>query len=360
MSVVSSVSRVMVVSAVLTCLASCSGGETSTLSGGGGNDGAVISGVTSVYVIQNPANFGSGIPTILQFSGTASGNVSPTATISGPPNTAFNALATDGAGNIYASYYGPKDAGGVAEYAAGATGTTTPIRRLLGDATTGVTAVDGLAASALGEIFVGEDYGGVQAFSATATGSVPPSRRILGAYEMGGGLSTIGTANSVAVDGSDNLYVVNQGNIGGQPLLVFGPTATGNVAPLYTIGGPVAGITVGSADSVATDSSGNTYVTIRSANGGAILEFAAGARGNVAPIRTISGPSTLLHALNGIKVDSAGNIYVVSATSPQSGVNISPTILKFSATATGDVPPTSTFTSAAWTNPDNSRSLAIY
>lgn len=360
MSAVSSVSRVMVVSAVLTCLASCSGGGSSTSSRGGGNGGTGTSGLTRVYVIQNPATFGSGIPTILQFSATASGSVSPTATISGPTNTAFNALATDGAGNIYASYYGPKDAGGVVEYAAGATGTATPIRRLSGDATTGVTAVDGLATSAAGEIFVGEDYGGVQAFSATASGSVAPSRWILGAYERGGGLSAIGTANSVAVDSSDNLYVVNQGYIGGQPLLVFGPTATGNAAPLYTIGGSVAGITVGSVNSVATDSSGNVYVTTGSASGGVILEFAAGAHGNVAPIRTISGPSTLLQALYGIKVDSAGNIYVVSATSTMSGINISPTILKFSATATGNVPPTSTFTSAAWTNPDNSRSLAIY
>ena len=339
----------MIASGLVTFLASCSGGANNPIVGDNGG--------TKVYVIQNPATFGSGAGTILQFSAAASGIVSPTGTISAPANTSFNSLASDGTGNIYSSYYGPGVPGGVVEYAAGATGSPAPIRSLPSNSTTGVTAVDGLVTSTSGEIFVGEDYGGIQAFSATATGSVPPSRRILGAYENGGGLSTIGVANSVAVDTSNNLYVVNQGYIGGQPLLVFGPAATGNVAPLYSIGGSLTGLTVATA--VTTDSSGNIYVTTGSSSGGIILEFAASAKGNVAPIRTISGASTQLHSLGGIKVDSIGNIYVVSTT-PGLNTSLSPTILKFSPTASGDIAPVSTFSSAAWTNPDNSRSLAIY
>ena len=355
MSSTSSICRVFSFSVGLACLTACGGGGITTSTGGGG-----VPSAPSVYVIQNSATFGSGTPMILKFSATASGSVSPTATISGPTNTAFNALSIDGAGNIYTSYYGPKDAGGVLEYAAGATGTVSPVRTILANATTGVTAVDGLATNAAGEIFVGEDYGGVQAFSAAAAGSIAPSRWILGAYETGGGLSTIGVANSVAVDSLNNLYVVNEGYIGGQPILVFGPSATGNAAPFYTIGGPLTGMSVGGANSVTTDSLGNLYVTAGSASGGVILEFSAGAKGNVAPVRTISGPSTLLHALSGIKVDSDGAIFVVSTTTQQSGMNISPTILKFSPTASGDVAPVSTFTSTAWTNPDNARSLAVY
>lgn len=356
MSSISSICRVISFSVGLACLTACGGGGIVTSTGGTNG----VPSVPSVYVIQNPATFGSGTPMILKFSATASGSVSPTATINGPANTAFNALSVDGAGNIYTSYYGPKDAGGVIEYAAGATGTVSPVRTLLANATTGVTAIDGIATNAAGEIFVGEDYGGVQAFSATAAGSVAPSRYILGAYETGGGLSTIGVANSVAVDSLNNLYVVNQGYIGGQPILVFGPTATGNAAPLYTIAGPVAGISVGSANSVTTDSLGNLYVTTGSASGGVIVEFSAGAKGDVAPIRSISGPSTLLKLLSGIKVDSDGAIFVISATTQQSGMNSSPTILKFAPTASGDVAPIATFTSTAWTNPDNSRSLAVF
>ena len=358
MSAFPSVFKVMTVSAVLINIAGCAGPASTPPPSRG----------TTLYVIQNPATFGSGNGAILQFSASASGSVSPTATINGPANTSFNGLAADGTGNIYTSYYGPTDPGAVVEYAAGSTGSAIPVRSLSANATTGVTAVDGLGASSTGEIFVGEDYGGVQAFSDTATGSVAPARRILGAYETGGGLSTIGSAYAVAADSAENLYILNQGYYGGQPLLVFDPMASGNVAPLYSIGGDLTGLTLGSDSGIATDSSGNVYVTTSSASGtgsarvysGSIVEFAAGAQGNVAPIRTISGPSTQLQALSGIAVDSAGNIYVVSATSQLSGVNISPTILKFSATASGDVAPSSTFTSPAWTNPDNSRSLAVF
>lgn len=81
---------------------------------------------------------------------------------------------------------------------------TRPI--LLANATTRITAVDGLATSAAGEIFVDEEYGGVQAFSATSAGIMAPSRWILGAYEREVGILTIGTANSVAVDSLNNLY----------------------------------------------------------------------------------------------------------------------------------------------------------
>ena len=79
-------------------------------------------------------------------------------------------------------------------------------------------------------------------------------------------------------------------------------------------------------------------------------------------MRTISGTATQLNSLAGIKVDAIGNIYVVSTT-----INLSvtpsltnPTVLRFAATANGNVAPAASFTSTAWTTPDNNPSIALH
>ncbi len=318
--------------------------------------------VVSVYVIQNPTTFGGGSGTILKFPATSTGNVSATATITAPMNTSFEYLATDGSGNVYVSTNAPNSAGDVRVYAAGATGAATPTRTLPGDSTTKIGAVQGLAASSAGEIFISEDSGGVAAFSATADGSVAPSRYILGSDQTGGGLSTLVSANDVAADSSDNLYIADEGAPGLMPVAVFAPTATGNVAPLRTLGG--ATTTISLIGGMTTDSAGNLYMTggtvtfsgTTSVYTGSILEFAPGATGNVAPIRTITGSSTTLGRLGGIKLDASGNIYVVSISNTGS----TPAVLKFAAAATGNVAPTSSFTSTSWTLPDNGYSLAVF
>jgi sugar lactone lactonase YvrE len=346
----------LVAGTVLPILVGCGGPSTINISKPPGTP-TPPAGATSVYVIQNPATFGSGSGAILQFSATATGSVSPTSTITASANTSFNGLATDSTGDIYVSTDTPASGSGsstgenVLEYTAGGTGSATPTRTLAGNATTMIAAVDGIAASSEGEIFVSEDSGGVAVFSSTATGTVAPERYILGAAQTGGGLSTLIEANAVTADSSDNLYIVNEGAPGLMPICVFGPSATGNVAPSRTVGGALT--KVSSPAAVATDSAGNLYVANHNSS---ILVFGPTANGNVAPTHTISGSSTLLGSLGGIKVDSVGNIYVISTNS--SGKD--PMVLKFSATATGNVAPTLSFTSSAWTNPDNNLSLAVH
>lgn len=333
--------KVLVVLAMIACLVGCvhitSGSGTSTQAPP--EQTTITSGV---YVIQNPGANGAGSAAILQFATTASGSVSPTGTITAPADTSFDYLATDGAGNVYASTH-TQTGGDVREYAAGATGAATPVRSLPFGTSTQLGAVQGLAASSTGEIFVSEDSGGVAAFSATATGNVAPARYILAADQNGGGLSTLISANDVVADSSGDLYVVNLGGLT-TAIDVFSPTATGNVAPIRVLN------TTGNGQAI--DSDGNLYVTQH----GSILVFAPGASGNDAPIRTISGALTELGILGGIKLDSDGNIYVVSIDS--NGGN--PTVLRFAAGADGNVAPVSSFTSTAWTNPDNGLSLAVY
>jgi hypothetical protein len=152
---------------------------------------------------------------------------------------------------------------------------------------------------------------------------------------------------------------MNEGAPGLMPICVFAPTDNGNVAPTRTIGG--ANTMIETMGGLATDSVGNFYISNTTSNSdgtytGSVLEFAPTAIGNVAPIRTISGSSTQLGKLGGIKVDSTGNIFVVSTDS--TGEN--PTVLEFSELATGNATPTLSFTSTAWTNPDNNVSIAVF
>jgi len=355
--------RALLMAAVVAGIWGCGGG---TSSGGsssnensGGDAGATSSTNTgaaeNLYVIQQPSG---GAGTILEFPATASGSVSPTATIT--PSLVLGQVATDQAGNIYVV-----TSTDIREYAAGATGSPTPLRSILAGTTSGIYDIDGMTVSPTGEIVIGQDGGDVDEWSATQTGNVAPERRIPGYSQTGGGLSPVIVANQVAVDGSDNIYVAAQGAPPiPQKVTIFGPSATGNVAPTRTVGGQgtAAGVTLDSAGNIYTTSSTCALSGTTEVCTGTISEYAANAGATDAPIRTISGTATQLATLYGIKVDAVGDIYVIStiinlAANP---VTISPTVLKFAATATGDVAPMSSFTSPAWTTPDFNPSLALH
>ncbi len=313
----------------------------------------------SVYVIQNPATFGAGSGYILRFPASSSGAATPDATILAPAGTSFNGLGTDGSGNVYVTANSPTTLD-LREYSHGATGTPAPMRVLPSDSTTKMYAPNGIDVTANGEMYVAEDTGGVAHYGASATGSVAPSTYVLGASETGGGLSTLILADAVAADTMGNLYVVNQGTSGFQPICVFSSTDTGNVAPLRTIGGDKT--TIGFISGITTDDSGALYVADSISDGqgnvtDSILVFSPAASGNVPPVRTISGSATgLTGRLGGVKLDSAGNLYVI--VSGRSGQN--PSVVKFPSQGDGNVVPLASFTSLAWTNPDNELSLAVH
>ena len=349
-------------------LAGCSSGSSSstgTTGGGGTTTPPAPTASPSVFVIQFPAlplTAGTSA-SILQFSATATGSATPTATITAPANTLFEELATDAAYNIYTSSFvvpttsGTTGSGDIRGYALGATGAATPTRILPGYAAgtnTKIGAVDGIAASSTGAIYLGLDSGAVEAFSAAAVGNVAPDRYILGASQTGGGASGLIVSNAVAADSTGQIYVANQGGPGLMPIAVFSATATGNVAPSRQIGGALT--TLVSVTGITTDVAGNLYVTNNTSTGGSIVEFAPTASGNAVPIKVITGAATTAGTLYGIKVDGSGNIFVVSATS--AGKN--PTVLRFAAAATGNVAPVSTFTSPAWTQIDYTGSIALY
>jgi hypothetical protein len=116
-------------------------------------------------------------------------------------------------------------------------------------------------------------------------------------------------------------------------VLAFPVEATGDVAPVRFLGGDQTGLTDvwGKA---AFDNNGKMYVCNRGTNP-AVLVFASGASGNVAPVGVLSGTLTQLQELHDIDVSSAGEIYVLTRNPQTSWV----TVLVFAAGATGNVAP---------------------
>jgi hypothetical protein len=146
-----------------------------------------------------------------------------------------------------------------------------------------------------------------------------------------------------AVDSAGYLYVASLG-LGpsrdeGQ-IEVFAPDATGNVAPVRVITGTKSAPL--SPSGIAVDARGMVYVN----QGIQILEYAAGASGSAAPVRTIVPPAGDVISSD-LHVDGAGNVYVLVLK--QIDGSVTSKIAKYPATATGLATPELTFSSTAWT-----------
>ena len=81
---------------------------------------------------------------------------------------------------------------------------------------------------------------------------------------------------------------------------------------------------------LAMDSRGNIYVANLT---NAITVYAAGAEGNVAPSRTITGPKTRLNSPAGIAIDSQDELFVANQTNYDGHITI------YASNANGDAAP---------------------
>ncbi len=325
---------------------------TSGCGGGGGmaNGGGTPPASSSIYVTSVLLG---GLPSsVLEFPTTASGDISPTSTIKGSSNSFFNGLAVDAAGNVYvgtalnASGHGGIE---ILVYGPGASGTATPIRTISGEATglevLAQNSFNALAVDSAGNLYVSapstlsQSDLGISIFSAAANGNVAPTRVIAGIA------TDIEFPNQIAVDSAGNVYVANSPFSGTASILIFNSSANGNVPPASVLGGSET--TMNSIQGLAVDNSGNIYVAANGTTigGGApsILEFSAGSTGNVAPVRTISGPATTIIGFGNIAVDGAGSVYVLGP----------PGILKFASNVMGNAAPTATITSISLTGDDS-------
>jgi len=173
---------------------------------------------------------------------------------------------------------------------------------------------------------VGVGNGGILVYPEDATKHTKPLQDISGSN------TELNQPRDVAVDSSGRIYVVSGSAASGDSaVLVFASGATGNVAPIETISGSNTALdTPGgiSLDPVNGDiyvaNSGNSSITI----------YAPGSNGNVGPLGAIQGASTGLDEPTGLVLDTSGNIYV-----PNYGT---PAIYMYAAGSVGNVAPTKT------------------
>jgi sugar lactone lactonase YvrE len=138
----------------------------------------------------------------------------------------------------------------------------------------------------------------------------------------------------IAVDSSENIYVANKAP---HTITIFAAGSSGNVTPTATIdtacqSNPNDPFRSGELQSIALDSKGNIFVSCIDPD--AVNVFAAGSNGSPAPIASISGSDsgiTSTGTINGLTVDSAGDIYVSNGP-----------ILIFNPGSNGDVAPART------------------
>jgi len=223
---------------------------------------------------------------IVVFPPGASGNVAPARTIAGPaalPMTdAFASLAVAPDGTIFAASQAssapqnPK----ILVFAPGANGNVAPIRTITGSATTmqAVLSVSWFFTS----IAVADATQHVLFFSTSADGDVAPKRTL----NVAPGVVTGSFFNGIGA-----LYL-SRYDVSTSTVLAYIAGAMADATPLLALTGPTTTITA--AGGVATDEASNVFVTNADPAGASVAVFDSSATGNVAPIRTLKGPSTTL------------------------------------------------------------------
>lgn len=154
--------------------------------------------------------------------------------------------------------------------------------------------------------------GTVTEYALSAHGDTAPLASI------GGTTTTIQGPGGIYVDGHGNVYVgdYEAGNVD-----VFDAGATGDVAPTRQITG------ISAPSGVWLDSSGDLWVG--EAEAGELLEFAPNASGAATPKATIT--STALSFTMGVFIDAHQNVWAVDCT----GTGATPNVLEFAAGSTG-------------------------
>jgi hypothetical protein len=232
--------------------------------------------------------------------------ISGPATPSSPSAPTINNGVT--AKNIYSIDLGNQT---VDVYAADLNGTASPTSSYTGSAR----AVTGDSA---GNIYIGTYSSTLAAVQVYAPGASISTRSITVATAA----TNAPQVTTLASDSTGNLYVAISNSI-----YVYGPNAAGNATPIRTISGTLTSLTA-SVSEMAFDSSDNLFVvTDPNQNGPEVIEFAAGASGNVAPTVITSSVD---YFPTGVALDAANNIYIVQSNSPSAGSSThSPAIYVF-------------------------------
>ena len=136
--------------------------------------------------------------------------------------------------------------------------------------------------------------------------------------------------DGIGVDATGTLYVANTDE---NSIAVFAPGASGNVAPERTISGPSTGL--GGPDDVIVGFNGQIYVTNGFGSGvNSVTVYAPAASGDATPVTEIKGLNTGFGNPDDMAVDTSGDIFVTDESSA-----FGPAMLEFSAGSNGNVAP---------------------
>jgi hypothetical protein len=208
-----------------------------------------------------------------------------------------SAVAVDARGNRYVAN---RAANSVTVYGSNARGDAAPLRTIVG-ARTGLNLPTGLALDARGDVYVANRSGDtITVYAPTANGNAVPIRTIEGS------MTDLNEPTSIAVDAAQSVYVTN---LADRSVTLFARGASGDVAPVRIIRGKRAELTA--AFAIAVDRAGTIYVVNSDDKGiSGVLVFGPRANGDVAPIRIIAGSATKLETPSGVAVDPSGGIFV--------------------------------------------------
>jgi hypothetical protein len=310
------------------------------------NNGArVDGGATTGYSLQaNNTGF-----TVVSYSLAQSGAAANNAALTLPASFGPTALAVDpSSGTLYIggdTYFSGGQTPEILVYAAASTGSATPARTIVGNATTAnFDEPISMTVDSSGQLYIAstpQDIGTVAVYGTTANGAATPER------VLSGGATGLYQPSQLAVDATGNIYVSNiyQGYAGN--IVEFPPTASGNVPPERAITDDVHVI-----DGVAVDSTGDVFALIGTLNqstgyvtSAQIAEYATDAKGPATPSALISGTTTLLGTASSLRIDGKDNLFVQQTTG--TGSATTQQIVAFGPGASGNLAPFLTISGSA-------------
>jgi hypothetical protein len=313
--------------------------------------------IGSVWV-SNLGEGGGSDGYLLEFAPSAHGNAAPVATVAGNATGLIEpaGIATDNDGRVWVADDGIPYS--IKEFSSHAKGDVAPLATISGSKTL-LDVPIGLVVRQNGDIWVA-NFGNssVAEFAPGAHGNATPLRVITGTKTKLANLAGI----AVSPDGKRVWATEHNRANSSDPAPVvyeYSGTAKGNVAPIASLTGT--NTRLDAAYGVTVGISGNNPIVSDANAGGTmgVLAFGPGVHGNIAPRRVISGVTSGVTIPGLIAIDAVGDVWVPNYFSNVPGFLTTESVARFSPSQNGNVAPATLITGSA-TNLVHPTGVAVF